>query len=85
MIANLWDELYGRLTLVIVKYPETEPFIQSLRKHINCALKTPHLTNHGKLLKKTRLWLHEQSWKHPMFRDDFMAMVELIDKFEKGE
>jgi hypothetical protein len=83
MIANLWDELHGRLTAVTVKYQDTQPFIESLHKHIRFALNNPNEARHGKLLKKSRQWLNEQAWKHPLFRPDFMAMVDAIDKFEK--
>lgn len=82
-MTELWDEIHGRLTAVIVKYPKAEPFIQSLRKNIRFALNNPAETRHDKLMKKSKQWLHEQAWKHPMFRDDFMGMVELIKRFEE--
>jgi hypothetical protein len=84
-VQNLLDELNGRLTAVAVKYPSTEPFIESLRKHIRFALHNPGKAKYGKLLKKTHSWLNEMKWKHPMFRSDFTAMVELIDKFDRGD
>lgn len=84
-VANLLDELNGRLTAVTIKYPESEPYIESLRKHIRFALHNPEKARLSKLLKKSRTWLHEQSWKHPTFRPDFMKMVELIDAFKRGE
>jgi hypothetical protein len=82
-VENLLDELSGRLTAVVVKYPDTQPFIESLHKHIRFALNNPREARYGKLMKKSRQWLHEMAWKHPMFRPDFMAMVDAIDKFEK--
>jgi hypothetical protein len=82
-VESLLDELNGRLTSVTVRYPDAEPYIESLRKHIRFALHNPEKARLGKLLKKSRTWLNEQSWKHPIFRADFMKMVELIDKFEK--
>lgn len=85
MVAGLLDELNGRLTAVVVKYPETKPFIWSLQKHIQYALKNPGDFDLGELLKKARDWLHEQAWKHPLFRPEFMGMVEAIDKFAKKE
>ena len=82
-VATLLDELDGRLTSVVVKYPETKPFIWSLQKHIQYALKNPGEFIMGELLKKARDWLHENAWKHPLFRPEFMAMVEKIDAFVK--
>lgn len=81
-VENLLDELNGRLTAVVVKYPDTKPFIESLHKHIRFALNNPEEARYGKLLKKAHQWLHEQSWKHPMFRPDFRAMVDAIEKFD---
>ena len=84
-LQNLLDEMNARLTSVVVRYPDAEPYIESLRKHIRFALHNPEKAKIGKLLSKSRSWLNEQSWKHPMFRPDFMKMVELLDKFKRGE
>lgn len=79
-VENLLDELNGRLTAVMVKNPGTEPFIESLRKHIRFALSNPKEARLEKLLKKSREWLNLMAWKHPMFRDEFLLMVKKIDE-----
>jgi hypothetical protein len=81
---TLLDQLNGRLTVVVVEYPATKPFIWSFQKHIQYALKHPGKANIGKLLRKGKRWLSEMMWKHPMFRPEFMGMVELIDKFNES-
>jgi len=81
-VQNLLDELNGRLTAVTIQYPGSEPFIESFQKHVRFALHNPEKARIGKLLKKGRRWLHENSWKHPIFRDDFQKMVSRIDEFE---
>lgn len=83
MIADLLDELDGRLTAVTVKLPDTKPFIWSLQKHIKHALAEPKNVRIGKLLQKTRDWLITVKWKHPMLKDDFDPMVAAIDKFKE--
>lgn len=83
---ELLDELDGRLTAATVKFPEAKPFIWSFQKHVRFALSNPKERRMGKLLKKGRQWLSEMAWKHPVFRDDFMPMVKVIDEFEsRGE
>lgn len=83
-VVELFDEMHGRLTAVTVKYPGTKPFIESLHKHIRFAISNPREARIDKLIKKSRKWLSEMMWKHPLFRPDFSAMVDLLDKF-KGE
>jgi hypothetical protein len=82
MIENLLEQMDGRLTAVVVRYPDTRPFIWSLQKHIQFALKHPREAKLEKLIKKSRAWLNEMMWKHPLFRPEFSAIVSLIDTFE---
>lgn len=83
MIQSLWDEINGRLTATAVKHPGTELFLRSFQKHVRYALDNPSKADHAKLLRKGRDWLTMVMWKHPMFRDDFQKMVEVIDQFQK--
>ena len=82
---GLLDEINGRLTAVVVRYPETRPFIWSYQKHVQFALKNPEKANVGKVIKKGREWLSEMMWKHPLFRPEFSGIVEAIDRFENRE
>lgn len=82
-VEHLLDQAHGRLTAISVKYPDAKPFIESFHKHVRFALNNPKEAKYEKLLKKGRQWLHEMSWKHPMFRPDFMKIVEAIDKFNE--
>ena len=77
------EALYGRMEMLIKRYPETRPFIWSLAKHIKFAMLNPdsEKLKKGKLLEKSSKWLREMRWKHPMFREDFGEMADLIDKY----
>jgi hypothetical protein len=83
-VQNLWDEVNGRLTAIVVRYPDTERFIESFRKHVRFALHHPLEARHEKLLKKGKKWLLEVKWKHPLFRNDFDAILNAISKFEES-
>lgn len=79
---TLLDELNGRLTSVVVRYPDTRLFIWSYQKHILFALKNPGKAKVSKVIRKGRKWLSEVMWKHPFLRPEFEKMVEAIDRFE---
>lgn len=65
------------------RYPETRPFLGSLQKHYRFAMLNPESDRikKGKLLLKSQEWLREMRWKHPMFREDFGEMADLIEKY----
>lgn len=85
MQDSLLEEVNGRLSAVAVKYPESRLFIWSYQKHVQYALNNPSRVDLAKLIRDGKKWLREMVWKHPEFRDDFTAIVERIDKFEKPE
>ena len=81
-IDTLLDELNGRLTAVKVKFPGSEDYIESFQKHVRFALHNREKAKIDKLLRKGKDWLRTNAWKHPMFRDDFLVMVQKIDEFK---
>lgn len=85
MSDSLLDEVNGRLTATAVKYPEARLFIWSYQKHVQYALNNPSKVDLVKLIRDGKKWLREMVWKHPEFREDFSAIVERIDKFEKPQ
>ena len=80
------EALYGRMEVLTKRYPDARPFIWSLQKHLRFAMLNPDSDKYkkGKLLQKSKDWLREMRWKHPMFREDFGEMADLIEKYEQS-
>ena len=74
------DEVDGRLTRVLLKFPGSEIAVDPIKKHVVFALNRPELVDIERTIRQTKGRMIAAAVNYPDLEEEFMPVVEKAEK-----